>query len=135
MVNSRLYRVPVVVLHIAVAGSTSLAVKLGIQCSLQVVNQNSARRHHEKCEEKHSAIQQESKTFQGLPSIWAAQIVKGKVGRLEIRYISIKFPPPASTLPQKGPGSNRLLPISSCLTSILTNLQGGNSLVSEKWQC
>lgn len=56
VVNSKLYRVPVVVLLIAVAGSTDFAVKLGIQGSLQVVNENSARRHHEKCEEKHTAI-------------------------------------------------------------------------------
>lgn len=93
MVNSRFYRVPVVVLLIAVPGSTNFAVKLGIQCSLQVVNQNSARRHHEKCEEKLTTIQHESKTFQGLPSIWAAWIVKGKVGRLKIKYTSFKFQP------------------------------------------
>lgn len=85
MVNSRFYRVPGVVVLIAVAGSTSFAVKLGIQCSLHVVNQNSARRHHEKCEEKHTTTQQESKTFQGLPSIWAAWVVKEKVGRLKIK--------------------------------------------------
>lgn len=49
-----LYRFPVVVLFIAVSGGTSTVVKLGMQCSLQVVNQNSAIRHHEKCKEKHT---------------------------------------------------------------------------------
>lgn len=52
--TSRLYRFPVVVLLIAVSSGTSLVVKLGMQCSLQVVNQNSAIRHHKKCKEKHT---------------------------------------------------------------------------------
>jgi len=54
--TSRLYRFPVIVLFIAVAGGLSFPVKLGIQCSLHVVNQNSAIRHHEKCKEKHSLL-------------------------------------------------------------------------------
>lgn len=75
VVNSRLYRVPVVVLLVAVAGSTNFAVKLGIHCSLQVVNQNSARRHHEKCEKKQQQPSRKVRHFKvcsafGLQRLW-----------------------------------------------------------------